>query len=117
MGWVRALPQKGRFSIVATELANECWVAQNHSVNYRAVLIESEEGFAAFCPAMPGCLSQGAKEPEVLDNIREAAELWLEAGGIVAAEGGSTREAELLREARAESLPARVHEVSLAVPA
>ena len=26
----------------------------------------------AECPAIPGCISQGATEPEAMDNIREA---------------------------------------------
>jgi predicted RNase H-like HicB family nuclease len=39
---------------------------------YRVVLIESEEGFAVGCPAIPGCWSQGATRAEALDNIRDA---------------------------------------------
>ncbi len=33
----------------------------------------------AECPAIPGCVSQGATEQEALDNIREAIEACLEA--------------------------------------
>ncbi len=33
----------------------------------------------AQCPAIPGCISQGATEDEALDNIREAIEACLEA--------------------------------------
>jgi predicted RNase H-like HicB family nuclease len=83
----------------------------------RVVLIESEESFAVFCPALPGCVSQGATEIEALDNIREAAALWLDAGGTVSADDGSAREVELLREAAADSLTARVREVGLTVAA
>ena len=47
-------------------------------MKYRVVLIESEEGFAVMCPALPGCCSQGATREEALTNIREAIHLWLE---------------------------------------
>jgi predicted RNase H-like HicB family nuclease len=33
----------------------------------------------AECPAIPGCISQGATEPEALANIREAIGACLEA--------------------------------------
>jgi predicted RNase H-like HicB family nuclease len=42
------------------------------------ILIKSDEGFAAGCPALPGCWSQGNTEAEALANIREAIQLWLE---------------------------------------
>lgn len=41
-------------------------------------LIESEEGFAICCPALPGCWSQGRTHEEALANIREAIALWQE---------------------------------------
>ena len=47
-------------------------------MQYRVVMVESEEGFAVFCPALPGCHSQGATHAEALVNIREAIQLWLE---------------------------------------
>ena len=47
-------------------------------MNYSVVLIESEEGFAVGCPALPGCWSQGQTREEALANIREAIALWLE---------------------------------------
>jgi predicted RNase H-like HicB family nuclease len=37
----------------------------------RVILIESDEGFAAFCPAIPGCCSQGATEAEALEMIAD----------------------------------------------
>ncbi len=46
---------------------------------YKVVLIESEEGFAASCPALRGCHSQGATKEEALQNIKEAIHEWLEA--------------------------------------
>jgi len=38
------------------------------------VTLERDESgmLVAECPAIPGCVSQGKTEPEVLDNIREA---------------------------------------------
>jgi predicted RNase H-like HicB family nuclease len=40
--------------------------------NYEVVLIRSEEGFAVFCPTLPGCASQGETEAEALENIKDA---------------------------------------------
>ena len=48
------------------------------AVKYKVLLIESEEGYAANCPALPGCWSQGTTQDEALENIREAIRLWLE---------------------------------------
>jgi predicted RNase H-like HicB family nuclease len=47
-------------------------------MTYPVVLVESEEGFAVGCPALPGCWSQGETREEALANIREAIALWLE---------------------------------------
>jgi predicted RNase H-like HicB family nuclease len=47
-------------------------------MNYPVVLIETEEGFAISCPALPGCHSQGGTRVEALANIREAISLWQE---------------------------------------
>ena len=44
-----------------------------------SVLIEKDEhGFYAWCPELKGCQSQGASIDDVLANIREAIELYLE---------------------------------------
>ena len=59
-------------------------LARSHSfyyllpMTYHATLIESEEGFAALCDELPGCVSQGATREEALVNLREAIGLWLE---------------------------------------
>ena len=47
-------------------------------MQYPVTLIETEEGIAVSCPALPGCHSQGATREEALANIREAIALWLE---------------------------------------
>ena len=46
-------------------------------LSYDVVLVESEEGWAVFCPALRGCVSQGDSEAEALENIREAMTGWL----------------------------------------
>jgi predicted RNase H-like HicB family nuclease len=67
-------------------------------MQYPIVLIETEEGIAVSCPALPGCHSQGATPEEARANIREAIGLWLEvaeedAQQALAAEGARyTRE-------------------------
>ena len=48
-------------------------------MRYRVVLIESDEGFAASCPALRGCHSQGSTKEEALENITEAIRDWLAA--------------------------------------
>ena len=46
---------------------------------YHVIIIESEEGFSASCPALRGCHSQGATKEEALQNIKDAIREWLEA--------------------------------------
>ncbi len=43
------------------------------------VIIEKDNhGYYAFCPELKGCHSQGNSLEEVLENIKEAVELYLE---------------------------------------
>lgn len=53
---------------------------------------EPDGGYVAKVPALPGCVSQGDTREEVLSNIREAAELYVEdclaAGDPVPTEAG-----------------------------
>ena len=43
------------------------------------VIIEKDEyGYYAFCPELEGCQTQGDTIEEVLANVREAIELYLE---------------------------------------
>ncbi len=46
-------------------------------MNYRVVLVESDEGVSVSCPALKGCHSQGKTKAEALENIREAIREWL----------------------------------------
>lgn len=41
-------------------------------MKYTVVIEESDEGFAASAPGLPGCHSQGDTEAEALSNIAEA---------------------------------------------
>jgi len=49
-------------------------------VHHYTVVLEHEEdgGYHAFCPALPGCHSQGQTLDEAMANIGEAIELYLE---------------------------------------
>ena len=52
--------------------------------------MQSDEGWAVSCPALPGCHSQGATRQEAMDNIRIAIREWLEVeaeeSGLIAVE-------------------------------
>ena len=48
-------------------------------MKYTVILQREEDGgCVATVPALPGCVSQGATRNEVLQNIEEAIELYLE---------------------------------------
>lgn len=64
-------------------------------VKYKVVLRESEEGFSASCPGLPGCWSQGKTEEEALTNIRDAIREYLEARDA-SLKDEETREVEVL---------------------
>jgi predicted RNase H-like HicB family nuclease len=53
---------------------------------------EADGGFVAHVPALPGCVTQGDTRTEVLTNIREAIELYVDdcrdAGDPVPTEAG-----------------------------
>ena len=51
-------------------------------MDFRVLLIESDEGVAVSCPMLRGCHSQGATREEALENIRIAIREWLEAEEI-----------------------------------
>jgi predicted RNase H-like HicB family nuclease len=54
---------------------------------FHVVLSPDEDGWiVAECPALPGCVSQGKTEQEVLTNIKEAITAWLWAEDQKAAE-------------------------------
>ena len=45
------------------------------------VIVEQgrESGYVVYCPALKGCVSQGATRKEALKNIKEAMEAYVEA--------------------------------------
>jgi antitoxin HicB len=53
---------------------------------------ESDGGYVASVPTLPGCVSQGDSRAEALDNIREAIQLYLDdcrdAGDPIPTEAG-----------------------------
>jgi predicted RNase H-like HicB family nuclease len=62
-------------------------------MGYTVILEQEPDGvFVALVPALPGCVSQGATRQEVMANIREAIELYVEdciaAGDPVPTEAG-----------------------------
>jgi predicted RNase H-like HicB family nuclease len=46
---------------------------------YLVVIEQSPEGFGAYVPDLPGCVSAGGSQDEVLQLIREAIEMHIEA--------------------------------------
>ena len=47
-------------------------------MQYLVKVKKTEEGYAVWCPGLPGCWSQGDTEQEALDNIREAIHDYLD---------------------------------------
>ena len=42
-------------------------------MRYRVLIEQDEDGvFVAECPALPGCISQGASRQEAIKNIKDA---------------------------------------------
>ncbi len=56
-------------------------------MRYTVLVEESDEGFAASVPGLPGCHSQGATEQEVLANIADAIRVYLEVAADLARSG------------------------------
>lgn len=47
--------------------------------NYTVIIDREEDGgYHAFCPALPGCHTQGDTYDEIIDNIKDAIKLYLE---------------------------------------
>jgi predicted RNase H-like HicB family nuclease len=47
-------------------------------MKYKIRLEETEEGFAVWCPGLPGCWSQGETKEEAIENIKDAIKTYLE---------------------------------------
>jgi predicted RNase H-like HicB family nuclease len=50
---------------------------QEYGMKYRVKLKKTEEGYAVWCPGLPGCWSQGETEEEALENIKDAIETYI----------------------------------------
>lgn len=46
-------------------------------MKYTVKLEQTDEGYAVWCPGLPGCWSQGSSEEEALGNIKDAIETYL----------------------------------------
>ena len=62
---------------------------------YKVALHHSEEGYAVWVPGLPGCVSQGATEPEALANIAEAIREYLQVA-TEQLDGAELREVEVV---------------------
>ena len=47
-------------------------------MRYKVNLKKTAEGYAVWCPGLPGCWSQGQSEDEALENIKDAIQSYLE---------------------------------------
>jgi predicted RNase H-like HicB family nuclease len=47
-------------------------------MTYKVNLKKTDEGYAVWCPGLPGCWSQGETEEDALENIKDAIQLYLE---------------------------------------
>ncbi|MGD1700638.1 type II toxin-antitoxin system HicB family antitoxin [Dapis sp. BLCC M229] len=47
-------------------------------MRYPVKLKQTDEGYAVWCPYLPGCSSQGETEAEALENIKDVIESYLE---------------------------------------
>ncbi len=45
---------------------------------FQVVIQKDKHGYFAYCPELPGCYTQGDTFDEVVKNIKEAIELYLE---------------------------------------
>ncbi|MEO5360951.1 MAG: type II toxin-antitoxin system HicB family antitoxin [Nitrospirota bacterium] len=45
----------------------------------QVIIYHGEDGYwIAECPSLPGCITQGKTKEEVIENIREAIDLYIE---------------------------------------
>ncbi|MBI3949392.1 MAG: type II toxin-antitoxin system HicB family antitoxin [Acidobacteria bacterium] len=79
---MRSLPARSpaRGAVCELNNLNFCNFCQDGKNCKSSVIIEQDEAgyYVAEVPALPGCLSQGKTCEEVIANIKEAIEGWLE---------------------------------------
>lgn len=47
-------------------------------MQYQVCIKKTEEGYAVWCPSLPGCASHGITKEEALENIQDAIISYLE---------------------------------------
>ena len=57
--------------------AEEDWHFHEALMRYKVNIKKTEEGYAVWCPGLPGCWSQGHTKKEALDNIKDAIQSYL----------------------------------------
>ena len=80
-------------------------------MRYQIVLIKSEEGYAAHCPALPACWSQGETQEEALSNITHAISEYLE----YISDEASARQERLVSEGNQEGCQVELCEVQVPI--
>jgi predicted RNase H-like HicB family nuclease len=50
-------------------------------MKYKIAIHKADEGYSVSVPGLPGCWSQGATEPEALENVRDAIREYLSVVG------------------------------------
>lgn len=80
-------------------------------MRYEVMLIRSEEGYAAHCPALPACWSQGCTRDEALDNIRTSIVEYLD----YLSEKAADRKKELIEDSQSEGHDIEWDEVRIAL--
>lgn len=63
-------------------------------MKYKVNLEETDEGYAVWCPGLPGCWSQGRTEVEAIEAIKDAIAEYLKAVDQLAS-GQVSREVEV----------------------
>ncbi|MBD2608093.1 type II toxin-antitoxin system HicB family antitoxin [Scytonema hofmannii FACHB-248] len=48
-------------------------------MRYKVKLKKTEEGYAVWCPSLPGCWSEGETEEKALENVKDAIQAYLDA--------------------------------------
>ena len=46
-------------------------------MKYKVSIKKTDDGYAVWCPGLPGCWSQGETETEALDNVKDAIRTYL----------------------------------------
>ena len=62
------------------------------SYKVNVVIEKDEEGYYAYAPELEGCQTQGTSLEEVMSNIREAIELYLETMDVEERKGRLSKE-------------------------